>query len=181
MQVTDGAFPQIMLQQITDEARTLEAAMQSAESRSGRHGFWIDLEHKRDGSKRASGEARFAIEQAIERMVEFDYAFEERSIIAGAEWWVQKRTSNTGLHFHYDKDEVLAGTGRLICPLESSITYLTDGAIPTIIVNRTTPDGNGADPMIPRRAVIAYPKRNRHLVFRGNLMHGVPEGGHIVE
>ena len=33
--------------------------------------------------------------------------------------------------------------------------------------------GNGAAPLLPLRATAVYPRRNRHIVFRGNLAHGV--------
>ena len=44
---------------------------------------------------------------------------------------------------------------------------------PTLVFNQTTPDGNEEIPPLPRRAWISYPRRNKHLLFRGNLQHGV--------
>ena len=116
-----------------------------------------------------------AIEQAIEVLLRLDFPdSDERAIVRGAEWWVQRRRPKETIGFHYDKDEAMASDrGILRCPTESTVTYLGDAGGPTFIVNRTTPDGNGADPLLPRRATAVYPRRNRHVVFRGNLAHGV--------
>jgi hypothetical protein len=64
--------------------------------------------------------------------------------------------------------------GKLKCPTEGTITYLGDNGAPTMIVNRTTPNGNDDDPFVPLNAAVSYPVPNRHLIFRGNLAHGVP-------
>ena len=71
-------------------------------------------------------------------MANYDYPHpEQRKTIAGAEWWIQKRGAEHGLHFHYDKDEVLAGRGQLHCPYESTITFLTNGAALVLLISST--------------------------------------------
>eukprot|EP00937_MAST-01D_sp_MAST-1D-sp2_P008083 g8083.t1 len=139
-----------------------------------RQTFYTDL----DGDGFVKGRPRSAIEQAIELLIRLDFPdAAERAVIKGAEWWVQRRRPRETIGFHYDKDEALASDrGILRCPAESTVTYLGDAGGPTFIVNRTTPDGNGADPLLPLRATAVYPRRNRHIVFRGNLAHGVAGG-----
>ena len=169
--VVDDFLPAPLLDRMHAEALLFERSMASTAVRSGRHGFWLDLDRS---TGRKVGGARIAIEHAIEQMLRLDFPDEaERAAIAGAEWWLQLRTADGEVGFHYDKDEGLAGQGRLRCPHESTITYLTSGASPTVIVNRTTPDGNGCDPLRPLNAVLTYPRAGRHVIFRGNLVHGV--------
>lgn len=94
--------------------------------------------------------------------------------IIGAEWWVQIRTGSEDIGFHYDKDEGLASLrGIMKHPAVSTVTYLSDVGAPTLIFNMTTPDGNIEIPAIPDEGVLSYPKENRHILFRGNLQHGV--------
>lgn len=94
--------------------------------------------------------------------------------IAGAEWWVQVRTGSESIGFHFDKDEALASNkGIMAHPAISTVTYLSDIGAPTMILNQTTPDGNREIPEIPQEAYLIYPKSNNHLLFNGNLQHGV--------
>jgi hypothetical protein len=59
--------------------------------------------------------------------------------IVGAEYWVQIRRGDADGGFHYDKDESAASNKqRMIFPSMSTITYLTDGGAPTLILNQTT-------------------------------------------
>lgn len=94
--------------------------------------------------------------------------------IIGAEWWIQRRGRTEDIGFHYDKDEAKASLERRMeFPILSTITYLEDVGAPTLIFDQTTPDGNVDIPAIPEHALLVYPKANRHVVFRGNLNHGV--------
>jgi hypothetical protein len=43
-----------------------------------------------------------------------------------------------------------------------------------LVFNQTTKDGNSEVPPVPARGFLSYPRVNRHLLFRGNLQHGVP-------
>ena len=94
-------------------------------------------------------------------------------LIGGAEYWVQLRTSNEGIGFHYDKDEAKASIhGKMVHPQISTILYLTDAGSPTFIFNMTT-DGNNDTPEIPTNGWISFPKINRYVMFKGTLQHGV--------
>ena len=96
------------------------------------------------------------------------------SVITGAEWWVQIRANEEGIGFHYDKDEGLASLkGIMKHPMLSTVTYLSNIGAPTLILNMTTPDGNTEIPAIPDMGYLSYPKANRHILFSGNMQHGV--------
>merc|ERR1712166_187317 len=70
----------------------------------------------------------------------------------GGEWWVQLRKTNENIGFHVDKDEGVASEEQWMkMPALSTVTYLTDEGGPTLV----------------------FPKKNRHILFRGNLQHGV--------
>ena len=58
-------------------------------------------------------------------------------------------------------------------PVLSSITYITGFGAPTLILNQTSLDGNIEFPEVPHEGFLSYPKRNRHVIFRGDLNHGV--------
>eukprot|EP00936_MAST-01D_sp_MAST-1D-sp1_P002257 g2257.t1 len=171
--VTDELLSSRLLHRVRREAIAFDADMKTSLSRVGRHGFWLPLNGATGRIARPSG-ARFAIEHAIELMLRQDYPdVAQRARVGGVEWWVQQRDALGDVGFHYDKDEKKASQGLLRCPLESTITYLTSGASPTLIMNRTTPDGNGCDPLVPTGAALVYPRAGRHVLFRGNLAHGV--------
>merc|ERR1719163_2404916 len=91
--------------------------------------------------------ARFALEYVIDKLLPIDFPDEEeRSKVAVAEWWIRIVEDNGNITFHFDKDEALNGKHQIVKnPSESTVTYLTEGAGPTMIVNRTTPDGFAND------------------------------------
>jgi len=62
---------------------------------------------------------------------------------------------------------------RLVHPTLSTITYLTDVGAPTLILNVTCPDGNRYQPRVPDLGVLLFPQENKHVTFRGDLLHGV--------
>lgn len=119
----------------------------------------------------------------------------------GAEFWVQRRAAGEDITFHWDKDEALReACDILIHPAVSTITYLTDGGAPTVLleVRATAEEGqisSGAELVVGRRrksiepggapitaaAVVSYPRAGKLLAFSGGLLHGVPsslaEGG----
>ena len=117
-----------------------------------------------------------AIEAAILSLYMLDFGGAESGVV-GAEWWVQsKPTQGTSadIGYHYDKDEAFASAAMTMrFPDVSTVTYLGNIGGPTLILNQTTPDGNKEVPELPTTAALVYPKRNKHLVFRGNLQHGV--------
>ena len=147
--------------------------------------FWFPTtqSHYRKG-KKYDTKARLHIEEAIfylkkylklnQGMMKHGKSTCKYDNIAGAEWWVQVRTGGESIGFHYDKDEALASTkGVMKHPAISTVTYLSDIGAPTMILNQTTPDGNREIPDIPEEAYLVYPKSNNHLLFNGNLQHGV--------
>ena len=93
----------------------------------------------------------------------------------GAEWWVQVVDGEGGnIGFHYDKDEGMASIQRnMLHPLLSTVTYISSIGSPTVLLNQTTPHGNENYPLIANSGLFVYPRRNRHLMFRGDLNHGV--------
>ena len=94
--------------------------------------------------------------------------------IKGGEWWIQARGGKEGIGFHYDKDEAYASMHmRMSFPIISTITYLTDVGAPTLILNQTSLDGSTDFPDVPHEGFLSYPKKNRHVMFRGDLNHGV--------
>ncbi len=98
----------------------------------------------------------------------------KKSDIKGAEWWIQARSSTQGIGFHYDKDEAYASLHmRMSFPILSTVTYLTDTGAPTLILNQTSLDGSVEEPEVPEVGHLSYPRKNRHIVFRGDLNHGV--------
>eukprot|EP00966_Prymnesium_polylepis_P274904 6351963-Prymnesium_polylepis.1 len=117
----------------------------------------------------------------------------------GAEFWVQRRAAGQGLPFHWDKDEALRNAADvLLHPAVSTVTYLTDGGAPTVLLEVRASGGGGGVPGGPlsdegaellvgtrRRpvvsdgpprhaaALISYPRAGKLLAFSGALLHGV--------
>ena len=110
----------------------------------------------------------------------------------GAEWWVQvketkqqqqqqqtEETSNNqdnqeteAVDLHFDKDEALAEKFSLgAFPTLSTVTYLTENSNPTVILERTYDQDD--DEVIPAM-MLSHPRRGKHLVFDGRLLHGAP-------
>ena len=93
----------------------------------------------------------------------------------GAEFWVQcvegPGSSSSGsssvdeaesIPWHYDKDEGrMRATGELRHPPVATVTYLTDGGIPTVVFGE-------------RETLVSFPRAGNHLAFSGNLLHGCP-------
>eukprot|EP00965_Chrysotila_dentata_P187784 6172345-Pleurochrysis_carterae.AAC.3 len=109
------------------------------------------------------------------------------SSLSGVEWWVQVRKhghEDEGIEFHWDCDESVADrSGILRCPTLSTVTYLSDTGAPTMVLEDVpAPTTAGAEsveevtgPM--KSAFVSFPKKGKHLVFDGCLLHGaVPTG-----
>lgn len=110
----------------------------------------------------------------------------------GAEWWVQVKpitnptesssrldhddTTNgdEAVDLHYDKDEVLAENFDLgAFPTLSTVTYLTatPSASPTVVFPHTY---NTDQDEVMDEMLLSWPRRGKHLVFDGRLLHGAP-------
>lgn len=121
---------------------------------------------------------RSAIELAIHhfhRLGGFDRQGASRPPVVGAEWWIQDREATEGISYHYDKDEAYASNHMTMrFPEVATVTYLSGSGGPTFVLNQTTPDGNAEVPELPENGWLSFPQPNKHLLFRGNLQHGVP-------
>jgi hypothetical protein len=113
---------------------------------------------------------RFSLEQMIEVIGRLDFPDGMPKEIAGAEYWVQIRRGDDDGGFHYDKDESAASNKqRMIFPFLSTITYLTDGGAPTLILNQTTNQfGNDEVPAVPSEGFLSFPMAGKHLHFNGH-------------
>ena len=158
------------------EAVAREAAAVVRESMKGDYKFgkrttwWLPL-HTKDGAPLAP---RSAIEAAVHQLHQHAFGGMPVKLIVGAEWWVQEQQSHADIGFHYDKDEAFASNQMtMLFPEVSTVTYLESEGGPTLVLNQTTPDGNEEVPETPVHGYLCYPQRNKHLVFRGNLQHGV--------
>jgi len=111
----------------------------------------------------------------------------------GAEFWVQQRSAGQGINFHWDKDEALRDAAEVVIhPAVSTITYLSTGGAPTVVLDVRTDGGalpeGGAEVSIgserrpvqlggkPARvsALVSWPREGKLLAFSGALLHGVP-------
>lgn len=113
---------------------------------------------------------------------------------SGAEWWVQLRPSpatgryvmhdepdamsETGVSFHWDKDEdlrIISGGSLHVHPHISTVTYLTDLGTATLVLNYRVNYATG-EWIIPENAIgfVSWPKQGKHLSFDGRFLHAAP-------
>eukprot|EP01052_Picozoa_sp_SAG31_P054548 SAG31_NODE_14586_length_798_cov_0.489270_1_plen_223_part_10 len=106
---------------------------------------------------------RFSLEQMIEIVGKIDFPDGMPKSIVGAEYWVQERRGDEDSGFHYDKDESAASNKqRMVFPALSTITYLTDGGAPTMVLNQTTNQfGNVEVPAVPTEGWLSFPARGK--------------------
>jgi len=135
--------------------------------------FWMPL-YEADGSRRAPLNA---LEAAAHQLHYLAFGDAPTPVIGG-EWWLRGEDgdeADRGFRFHFDKDEShLKLRDEIRNPEVSSVTYLGMSGAPTLVLNQTI--GHGANEMEPRLAphgLLAHPHLNRHLIFRGDLNHGV--------
>lgn len=185
----DGAVAKTALPCLTAEAYELWSS--AGGSRKIARTFWIGLD---DGP--CCGLERLALD-----IVHFHFpTAASRRRVQGAEFWVQLRKSGDrctkrGLEFHYDKDEVAVEAWDIWThPELSTATYLTDGGAPLVIFStqseedmcsseedeegfsektNTESPGRNATPS-PAFGLVCFPRSSRHVVFNGNMLHGVP-------
>lgn len=98
---------------------------------------------------------------------------------SGAEWWAQVRHSGheeEAVQFHWDTDEAAVEQhGVNLHPHLSTVTYLTDCGAPTLVLDRrnTRRPQDVASTYGPMQSgALSYPRRGKHLVFDGQLLHG---------
>ena len=136
---------------------------------------WLDLTHSEEKYCKLEDLALSILQRHVKEY------FDEFN--GGAEWWVQVKpvsvrgsdvVANEAVDLHYDKDENLAESFDLgSFPTLSTVTYLTSmpNASPTIVFPHTydKDEGEVIDEML-----VSYPRRGKHLVFDGRLLHGAP-------
>ena len=116
--------------------------------------FWLDKDR----------EPTTFIEYLVKNIGLRDHSNRFPNNFAGFEWWIQNKKIKEDIVFHYDKDEALCSEKNLyVYPLNATITYLTDIGGPTAIF-KDTDNTNG---------ILSFPEVNKHIIFQGNLFHGV--------
>jgi len=150
------------------EACQLVIQQASALTEFPRDTYWIDAKTGEDGDL-------CELERLALRIFHQHSSMHQLKNLAGAEWWVQVKdlsTENAAVDLHYDKDENLAekfGLGYF--PILSTVTYLTEQAYPTLVFphRHDEPEDEQMESMI-----VSHPRRGKHLVFDGRLLHGAP-------
>ena len=129
----------------------------------------------------ASSNGNSIVENVVSQIFAYhvpnDFRYSDK---AGAEFWVQVReqTKHDSLPFHFDKDEALfSAKGLMRNPDIATVTYLSQGAAPPTVIFALTPEDVDIETdkcfRTPKNAFVCFPKRGKHLAFRGNMYHGV--------
>ena len=161
------ALPHRFLDALLDDALQLHA--QSGLLRPG-----VSVRHWQPKTK----PRRFSIEQLIEVVSSIDFPDGVPAEIEGAEYWVEVR-KNGGRDgnnaFLFDKDVGYAtNQQQMRFPALSTMTFLTDGGAPTIILNRTTDiTGSHFVPAVPSQGYLTVPTVGKHLRFNSRAQHGL--------
>jgi hypothetical protein len=159
-----------------------------------RETFWLD--DKMDVSKFCDLELlAWSVFQQHVKHYELQVSSPTSSYTYGAEWWVQVKpvsapesgksrleaytNGSEAVDLHYDKDEDMAesfGLGSF--PTLSTVTYLTDDSTttalpppPTVIFPHRYDENDQA---AISNMIVSHPRRGKHLVFDGRLLHGAP-------
>ena len=169
----ENALPEALLVAVTASAPELLSHTADSHHTTYKFGkrntWWLPL--KNEKGKRPK--PRSALEAAVHYLFDLEFGGKSTPIV-GAEWWFQDQPLAGSIGYHYDKDEAYASEHMTMrFPEVSTVTYLTDVGAPTLVLNQTTPDGNEEVPPVPAMAALIHPSRNKHLLFRGNLHHGV--------
>ena len=150
---------------------------------------WIELNSEPD--EKYSKLEELALVILRRHTMEYNLCDDAGDFQGGAEWWVQVKPvtvpmgssesqldhlteGDEAVDLHYDKDEVLAESFDLgSFPTLSTVTYLTStpNGSPTVIFPHTYDKDEGE--VIPSM-LVSYPRRRKHLVFDGRLLHGAP-------
>ena len=179
--VFDDVLPQKLLAELHTEAVQYHKANEvigrrqaTKETGMKKPTVWLDTKTKVQTQK-----PRFFIEEAVASLRSLinvtDFGLGSHIQIMGGEWWVHSCSMEDSLPFHYDKDErMVVHHWKMSYPVLSTITYLDDVGAPTLILNQTLKEDHetGAaedDPLVPEYGTLVYPKRGRHVIFRGDL------------
>jgi len=170
--VTESLFEESFLRVLDEEADILADLAETWEAlpKSKRVTFWMQTNDPQ------THKPRFAIEKAVllVKSTLFPNGEDKELGIIGAKYWIQRRSSRDRVGFHYDKDEAMASIQNIMkFPVYGTITYLRDYGAPTVLFKQTVVrNGNVEVPRIPTTTWLVQPKRNRHVVQRGDLHHG---------
>jgi len=97
--------------------------------------------------------------------------FTDEAAAQYAEIWAHHRPHCSGHQLHFDSDN--EGRGEVKHPLVSSIIYLSDEGCggPSLMTDQRLGDNE-----LAQNGWLAYPKKNRLVVFDGSVLHGVIPG-----
>lgn len=90
---------------------------------------------------------------------------------SGAEWWTLAIDQADEVGWHWDRDyELEDSVGFYVHPHLSTVTYLTDGGAPTLILEA---DGSGTDDSTQevKFAHVSHPRVGKHVCFDGRFLH----------
>ncbi|CAE8595943.1 unnamed protein product [Polarella glacialis] len=98
---------------------------------------------------------------------------------SGAEWWTQVIETEDDIGWHWDRDYGLeADEGLRLHPHIATVTYLSEGGAPTIVLEAVEPpegDGGGATrPLAVERGHLSWPQVGKHISFDGRWLHAAP-------
>ena len=101
---------------------------------------------------------------------------------SGVEWWAQVKDPTANQEaarevcFHWDKDEQAHTLhGMYVFPQLATVTYLSEGGAPTVVLDKRPDSFTGAIAEGPVDAAAACrPHVGRHLVFDGRGLHAAP-------
>ena len=161
-------MPELLIEALEEDLAGIRSYMNALPNlkQHKKQTFWLHKDQK----------PRTAIEVAIKRLSKFANLGDT---YLGAEWWTQQVDGGPGgkLGFHVDKDEGIASNQQYLVHSEySSVFYLTDTGGGTLVLDQWSPNGNGYTPAIPEHAELIFPARNKYLLFKGELLHGVIPG-----
>eukprot|EP00439_Symbiodinium_sp_Y106_P039584 s4991_g4.t2 len=132
--------------------------------------FWLDR----------SSEPRTAAEVAGRALLGL-LGQDDHQQYRGIEWWCRNQAAQMGAHFHYDTAisgcEGAVASSESLRPTLSSVLYLGDVGGPTMILNQVASSQAKLFPPMPDRGWTVATRRNRWLVFPGNLFHGAVSFG----
>jgi hypothetical protein len=157
-------LPKDVVDMLVEDARKLRHDAQAGSFKDEKGSTWWQAKTQ---------PRRCVLEQFIEVIGRLDFPDGIPKGIAGAEYWVQDKPGNQEGGFHYDKDESAASNQqRMIFPSLSTITYLSTGGAPTLILNQTTNQfGNDEVPAIPNEGWLSFPEKGKHTWFNGKAQH----------
>ena len=157
-----------LIPQLTDQDVCQRLIQQSiALAEFPRDTFWISANH--------NGQDLCELERLALDIFQKHASTSCEDNLVGAEWWVQVKdlaSENSAVDLHYDKDEHLAeefGLGSF--PLLSTVTYLTENSYPTLVFPHCYDE---AEDEHMDGFVVSHPRRGKHLMFDGRMLHGAP-------